>query len=155
MGRVNNVGDGYGCAPRGYYLRLAADGACTLVAINGKAGAEELGDKEHQEALRAAGNSGEKGEKQMAAGTTTNFVAKQWHNVKLRFVGTTITGFVDGVQILTTSDTRFSHGMAGLITGDSKTRNTACFDNLLVNAVGAATPEPTVLALKLSPIYKP
>jgi galactosylceramidase len=155
MGRVNNVGDGYGCAPKGYYLRLAADGACTLVVINGKAGAEELGDREHQEALRAAGNSGEKGEKQMAAGTATNFVAKQWHKVKLRFVGSNITGFVDGVQILTTSDTKFSHGMAGLVTGDSKSRNTACFDNLLVTAVDAATPEPTVFATSQTPIYRP
>ena len=38
MGRVNNVGNGYGCVPKGYYLRLAADGNCALVAINGKAG---------------------------------------------------------------------------------------------------------------------
>ena len=64
MGRVNNVGDGYGCAPKGYYLRLAADGSCALVTISGKAGEVELGDKEHQAQLRAAGNSGEKGEKQ-------------------------------------------------------------------------------------------
>ena len=63
MGRVHNVGDGYGCAPKGYYLRLSVDGAYALVAINGKAGEAELGDKEHQEALRAAGNSGENGEK--------------------------------------------------------------------------------------------
>jgi hypothetical protein len=44
--------------------------------------------------------------------------------------------------------------MAGLITGDIKTRNTAFFDNLLINAVGAATPKPTVFAKNQSPIYK-
>jgi galactosylceramidase len=155
MGRVNNVGDGYGCAPKGYYLRLAADGAYTLVAINGKAGPVDLGDKEHQAALLAAGNSGEKGEKQMTAGTITNFAASQWHNVKLQFSGATITGFVDGAQVLSTTNSAFSHGMAGLVTGDFKTRNTACFDNLMINAAGAATPPPAVFGRHQTPIYKP
>lgn len=154
MGRVNNVGDGYGCAPKGYYLRLATNGVCTLVAINGKAGEVDLGDKEHQAALLAAGNSGEKGEKQMVAGTAKNFDGHQWHNVKLQFTGSTITGFVDGAQILSTTNSAFSHGMAGLVTGDNKTRNTACFDNLLINAVGAAIPKPTAFSKKQSPIYK-
>jgi galactosylceramidase len=156
MGRVNNVGDGYGCAPKGYYLRLAADGAYALVAINGKAGEVDLGDKEHQAALLAAGNSsGERGEKQMVSGTIQNFATNQWHNVKLQFAGDIITGFVDGAQVLSATNNLFSHGMAGLVTGDAKTRNTACFDNLLVNAVGAATPKPTAFAKNQSPIYKP
>jgi galactosylceramidase len=156
MGRVNNVGDGYGCAPKGYYLRLAADGACTLVTVNGKAGEVELGDKEYQARLLAAGNSDEKGEKQMAAGTAANVAGNQWHNVKLQFSGSTITGFVDGAQVLSVTNTLYSHGMAGLITGiDTKTRNTAFFDNLLINAVGAATPKPTVFTENQSPIYKP
>jgi len=155
MGRVNNVGDGYGCAPKGYYLRLAADGTCTLVAINGKAGPVDLGDKEHQEMLRTAGNSGEKGEKQMVAGTVKNFAADQWHNVKLQFSGATITGFVDGTQVFITTNQFSSHGMAGLVTGDNTTRNTACFDNLLINAVGGATPKPTIFVQDHSPIYKP
>jgi hypothetical protein len=43
--------------------------------------------------------------------------------------------------------------MAGLITGDFKTRNTACFDNLLINAVGAATPGQVVFARSQMPIY--
>jgi galactosylceramidase len=153
MGRVHNVGDGYGCAPKGYYLRLAADGAYTLVTINGKAGPVDLGDKEHQAALRAAGNSGEKGEKQMTGGALKNFDDKQWHNVKLQFAGTTITGFVDGVQVLSVTNSLHSQGMAGLVTGDSKTQNTACFDNLLINVVGAETPRPTVFAPMQLPIY--
>jgi galactosylceramidase len=155
MGRVNNVGDGYGCAPKGYYLRLAADGSCVLVTISGKAGEVELGDKEHQARLLAAGNSGEKGEKQMAAGTAANVAGNQWHNVKLQFSGSTITGFVDGAQVLSVTNNLYSRGMAGLVTGDNKTRNTACFDNLLVNAVGAATPMPTVFTKNQPPIYKP
>ena len=153
MGRINNVGDGYGCVPKGYYLRLAADGACTLVVINGKAGAEELGDKEHQTAVRLAGDSGKQGEKQMVAGATKNFDARQWHNLKLQFAGDVITGFVDGTQVLCATNSLFSHGMAGLVTGDDQTRNIACFDNLLINAVDAATPKPTKFASKQSPIY--
>ena len=155
MGRVNNVGDGYGCTPRGYYLRLAADGTCTLVAINGKAGAVDLGDKEHQEKLRAAGSTGEKGEKPVVAGAAKNFDASQWHNLKLQFAGPRITGYVDGAPVLCTTNELFSHGMAGLVAGDSKTRNTACFDNLLINANGAPTPAPTVFAAGQTPIYQP
>jgi galactosylceramidase len=154
MGRVNNVGDGYGCVPKGYYLRLSADGSCALVTISGKAGKVELGDKEHQARLLAAGHSGEKGENQMATGTAANVAGNQWHNVKLQFSGDVITGFVDGTQVLSMTNNLYSHGMAGLITGDRKTRNTACFDNLLISAVGAATPKPTVFTKNQSPIYK-
>jgi galactosylceramidase len=158
MGRVNNVGDGYGCTPRGYYFRLAANGAYALVAINGKKGAVGLGDKEHQEKLRAAalaGNSGEKGEKQMVGGTVANFDVKQWHNVKLQFAGEVITGYMDGAPVVCVTNRLFSHGMAGLVTGDAQTRNTACFDNLLINANGAPPPAPTVFAASQTPIYKP
>jgi hypothetical protein len=50
----------------------------------------------------------------------------------------------------------YSHGMAGLMTGSHpESRNTALFDNLLINAVGAATPKPTAPAGNPSPIYKP
>jgi galactosylceramidase len=154
MGRVNNVGDGYGCVPKGYFLQLAADGNCALVVINGKAGEADLGDKEHQEQLRVAGHAGGRGEKQMAVGTAKNFDASHWHNVKLQFAGDVITGFVDGVPLLSATNSLFSHGMAGLVTGDTKDRNTACFDNLLINVVRAAIPKPTKFARDQSPIYK-
>jgi galactosylceramidase len=152
MGRVNNVGDGYGCTPKGYYLRLDADGQYALVAISGKAGAAELGDKEHQARLRAEGNPAGKGEDQVADGVAGQFDAKQWHNLKLRFVGSTITGFVDGAPVLSVTNQFFARGMVGLVTGDSETRNTACFDNLTVNSPGADTPSPTPLA-NIPPIY--
>jgi galactosylceramidase len=151
---VNNVGDGYGCAPKAYYLRLAAEGAYALVAINGKAGEVELGDKEHQAMLLAAGQSGERGEKQIFGGALKDFDAGKWHNVKLRFSGDKITGFVDGVQVLAATSDLYAHGMAGLVTGDTEARNTACFDNVLVNAVGAAVPAPTVFAGNQKPIYR-
>lgn len=90
----------------------------------------------------------------MAAGTAKNFDAGQWHNVKLQFSGDVITGFVDGTPLLSATNDLFSHGMAGLVTGDHQIRNTACFDNLLINAVGATTPKPTKFASKQSSIYK-
>ena len=155
MGRINSVGDGYGCVPKGYYLRLAADGSCALVTISGKAGKVELGDKEHQARLRAEGKSGEKDENQTVTGTVANVAGNQWHNLKLQFSGDLISGFVDGAQVLSMTNRLYSHGMAGLITGDRKTRNTACFDNLLINAVGAATPQPSGFAKHQSAIYQP
>jgi galactosylceramidase len=85
----------------------------------------------------------------------SNVAGNQWHNVKLQFSGEMITGFIDGAQVLSTTNNLYSHGMAGLVTGGHKTRNTACFDNLLINAVGAATPKPAVFAKNQSPIYKP
>jgi galactosylceramidase len=154
MGRVSNVGSGYGSAPKGYYLRLAADGAYSLVAVNGKAGAVDLGDKEHQAALLAAGDSGERGEKQMNAGVVKNFSTNQWHNVKLRFVGAEITGFIDGAEVLSVTNSMHASGAAGLVTGDTNSRNTACFDNLLINAVGAEIPKPTIFARSQTPIYR-
>lgn len=158
MGRVNQVGDGYGCTPRGYYFRLAADGSYALVAINGKAGAVDLGDKEHQEQLRAAaraGQGGGQGEKSVTGGRVAHFDVKAWHHVKLQFAGDVITGYVDGAVVLSATNRLFSHGMAGLVTGDQRTRNTACFDNLLINAVGAATPAPTEFSARQTPIYRP
>jgi hypothetical protein len=91
----------------------------------------------------------------MIAGTVKEFAGDQWHNVKLQFAGTSIAGFVDGVQVLTVTNSLHSHGMAGLVTGDCITRNSACFDNLLIKAVGAETPKPTVFATMQVPIYDP
>jgi galactosylceramidase len=160
MGRVNNVGDGYGCTPKGYYFRLGADGTYAVIAINGKAGEMDLGDKEHQAALKADGNpTGERGERQITAGAIKDFDPQQWHNVKLQMAGNTISGFVDGAMVLSTTNTMHSHGMAGLVTGEiednNKTRCTAYFDNLLINTVGGPAPSPELFKKEQTPIYKP
>ncbi len=162
MGRVNDVGSGYGTDPKGYTFRLAADGQFTLAAVNGRAGAEDLGDKEHQERLRAAAAAAAAsgvapaagGESSVGFGKLPNFSASRWHNLKMRFVGQNITGFVDGVQVVSVTSPLFARGMAGLMTGDTKVQNTAYFDNLLINKVGAATPPPTTFGKKQLPIYK-
>ena len=134
MGRVNDTGNGYECVPKGYYVRFAADGSCALYAAVQAPGARTG-------RLLAAGNAG-------------GAPGRPWRNVKLRFQGATITAFVDGVQALQAVDASYPRGMAGLITGgDAGTRNTACFDNVLVNAVGAAVPRPTVFRPDQLPMY--
>jgi len=156
MGRLVEVGTGYGTVPKGYYLRLSADGFCTLIASNGKADGEELGDKEHQERLRAEaalGNAIPRGEKQVGGVALKNFSPQQWHNVKLQFVGNTITGFVDGERVLSATNTLFSHGMAGLITSEDAVRSTAYFDNLLISPIGGAKPLSTSSLPTPRPIY--
>jgi galactosylceramidase len=135
MGRVNNVGSGYGCVPKGYYLRLATNGVCTLFATTQS---KNEADGDH-----------------LAAVIVADVAGNQWHNLKLQFSGNILTGFVDGAQVLSVTNDLYSHGMGGLVTGDHQARNTACFDNLMVNTVGAATPKPTVFARDQSPIYKP
>jgi galactosylceramidase len=142
MGRVSNTGSGYGCNPKGYYLRLAADGTCSLyVATQARA----RGDG----AQSAAGI-------QLATGMAANIAGNQWHNVKLQFSGSTLTGFVDRTQVLTATDTSLASGMAGLVTGgENDSRNTAMFDNLIINTVNGPVPKPTEFAQDANPIYKP
>ena len=134
MGRVNDVGSGYGCVPKGYYLRLAADGGCALYAATQEKG---------------AGNG-----RELAAGTVPPPAAGSWHNLKLQMNGNHLTGLVDGAAVLSVTNSLYGRGMAGLLTGSTtKTRNPAYFDNLLINRVGAPTPQPTVFARSQRPIY--
>jgi galactosylceramidase len=134
MGRVNNTGSGFGCVPRAYYMRLGSDGKCGLYAATQEKDA--IDGKELAE-TDLAGDSG-----------------RQWHNLKMQFAGHTITGVVDGAKVLTVTNSLYASGMAGLVTGGAGTnRNTALFGNLIVKAVGATMPPPTVFAQDQSPIY--
>lgn len=137
MGRINSTGNGWDGNPNGYCLRLSANGRCTLVAAS------------QQTRWRL--------ERQLAAGTVANWTANQWHNVKLRFVGKKITGYVDGVQVVAAEDGEFSSGVAGLATGGAKgrnSRNTALFDNLIISPPDATNLSPTVFPQDAYPIYK-
>jgi len=140
MGRVNYLGNGTTCLPKGYYMRLAGDGACGLYAATGTPG-------------RGGGTAAGA---QLATGKAGNVAGNQWHNVKLRFSGATITGLVDDLPVLTVTNNLYASGMAGLVTGgENNARNTAFFDNLIVNTVGGPKPQPTVFAQDASPLYKP
>ena len=87
----------------------------------------------------------------LASGQLT--LVNTWHNLKIRFSGTTITGFVEGNQVCNITNSTYANGMVGFITGDLTNYNTAMFDNLLVNTVGGATPQPTVFAQDATPAY--
>ena len=142
MGRVSNVGTGYGTTPKAYYMRLDATGACSLCVVS--------------QPRRARGGPGVRvpSDVVLASGTASNMDPKGWQNVKLRMAGSIITGFVNGTPILSATDTACASGMAGLLTGDANTRNTAMFDNLIINTVDGPKPQPTVFVQDAYPMYK-
>jgi hypothetical protein len=132
MGRVNQTGT-YGCYPRGYYFHLASNGAWGLYYANGAAG---------------DGTS-------LATGTAT-LTGTGWHNVKLQMTGTTLTGLIENTQVCNVTNSQSGNGVAGLCTGSTNNaRNTACFDNLIINTVSGATPTPTVFSQDATPPYSP
>ena len=116
MGRINHVGTGYGSVPKGYFLELGHEGECRLVVIRGSK------DKDNPEG----------GERVLASTRISGIHAKEWHKLKLRFNGSTITGFVDGKTVLRATDTFYSRGMVGLMTGGGKKLSMSYFDNLLI-----------------------
>lgn len=155
MGRVNHVGTGWGFIPKGYFLQADASGKCCLVVIRGKKNKKKAeGDAEQQALIKAAKDDGEGGEKELGSVQLAGFKPGEWHNLKLRFQGTTITGIVDGKPVLTVTDDLYAHGMAGFLAGGDKKRlSTPYFDNLLVNAVGAPAPNAATAHPGQSPIY--
>ena len=136
LGRVSGTGNGWGCNPKGYYLRLYDDGAVALYVANNA-------------------TNGAPG-KLLARAQLADFSAKEWHNLKLAMAGPRLTASVNGVEVLSTNDATYVQGMAGLVTGgENDARNTACFDNLAINAVGAGKPEASGLAGMVTPMYQP
>jgi galactosylceramidase len=118
MARVNYAGDGYYAFPKGYYFRLAPSGAWALMAATSTTSS-------------VAGTS-------LASGTAT--LSGQWHNVKLQCSGGTLTGYIENNKVCTQSNSSFSSGCVGFCTGDpSGSRNTALFDNLIVDKVGGTS----------------
>ena len=83
-----------------------------------------------------------------------NIGPNQWHNLKLRFEGSTITCLIDAKPVLTASDSLYPRGMAGLMTsGDTKTLSTSYFDNLLINEINGSKPTPSSSMAGQTPIY--
>ena len=138
MGRVNFVGSGYGTNPAGYYMIMSLNGTCSLYVLTNGAKSSTL----------------------LASGQVQNISStKQWHNLKLRFSGTNITGFVDSVQVLNATNSQLSQGMAALLSGDftskSSKRYTVLFDNLLINSVNGVLPAHHTISDSIKPIYNP
>jgi galactosylceramidase len=156
MGRVNDVGYGYGSIPKGYFLQAGDDGQCRLVVIRGKKEKKKaVGDAEQQALIKAGKDDSEGGEKVLGTVPLPSVGSNQWHNLKLRFEGSTITGLVDGKPVLSATDTLYSHGMAGLMAGpqDKKKLSMPYFDNVLIKAVNGPVPKPSSPAPGQSPIY--
>jgi galactosylceramidase len=135
MGRVCNTGNGWEGNPDGYYARLYGDGGCALYLASQKIKGSR--------------------DRQLAVGQAGNWQPDRWHNLKLRFEGRTITVLVDGEAVLTAEDTEYPRGMAGLICGgEGRARNTALYDNLLINRVNGPPVAPTTFEQDAHPIYR-
>jgi galactosylceramidase len=137
MGRVNHTGNGWDGNPDGYYARLdATNGTCAIFIAD-----------EHLKGSH---------DKQLAAGAVKDWKVDGWHNVKLRFEGSKLTMLVDGDAVVSADDGTFQHGLAGLITGGQfSVRNSALFDNLLIDRANSPAAEPTVFVQDSYPIYGP
>jgi galactosylceramidase len=158
MGRINNVGPGFRSIPRGYYLTLGDDGQCQLVLIRGlKRNPNKLeGDVEQQALIKSgkAGDDSEGGPKELGVVQLPNIGSNQWHNLKLRFDGTIITGFVDDQPVLSATNNVYARGMAGLRAGAEKKKlSMPYYDNLLIKPINASLPMPSSAAPGQSPIY--
>ena len=155
MGRINDVGTGYGFIPKGYFLKLADNGQCQLVVIRGKKDKKKpVGDAEQQAILKAQKDDGEGGEKVLGTIQLPGIGPDQWHYLKLSFQGSTLTGWVDGKQVLNATDDLYARGMAGLMaSGERKRLSTPYFDNLLIKGINAPVPKPSTAAPGQTPIY--
>jgi galactosylceramidase len=156
MGRINNVGTGWGFIPKGYELQLADDGQCRLLVQRGKEDKKKLvGDAEQQALIKAGNDDSEGGERELGVIHLPGISANQWHNLKLRFEGSTITGLVDEKPVLSATNGLYARGMAGLMAGSGEKKlSTPYFDNVLINGVNAPAPAPSLTTAGQSPIYK-
>ena len=154
MGRLCDVGSGYGIWAKGYYLKLDAHGRCALVLTRGKLDQKELiGDKEQQAAILARKDVEIGGEYTLAEARVEGISPLQWHNLKLRFLGADIVGFVDGREVVRATSDHYRKGMAGLMAPLQENRvSTPYFDNLKITPLGrtrtAANPH-----LNVKPLY--
>jgi alpha-L-rhamnosidase len=75
---------------------------------------------------------------------TTGTVANTMYHLKIEANGATIKTYIDGVLVDTTIDTAFSSGNIGFrMSYSGSVLETAVFDNIVVRAIGAASPTPT------------
>jgi galactosylceramidase len=156
MGRVNFVGWGYGTDPKGYILEMTDGGRCRLVVMRGPKNNKPVGDAEQQALLKGQKIPDRGGELELASVQLPEIHAGSWHTLKLVFMGSAITGFVDGKQVLSADDSLYKTGMAGLLAGgDGKALSTPYYDNLLIRNDDAAAPaSPSSGEKGPTPIYQ-
>lgn len=134
MGRINSTGNGWDGDPDGYYVRLYADGGCALYVAD----------------QRIKGSR----DRQLVIANISHWRWNRRHNVKLRFQGSRISCLIDSAVVLAIDDKTFSKGMVGLISGgEGNGRNSAVFDDLVINEPGGQLPAPTLFPQDNQPIY--
>lgn len=155
MGRLCDVGSGYGIWAKGYYLKLDDRGNCTLVLTRGKLDKKEIiGDAEQQALILARKDTEVGGEYVLDSVRLEGIHACQWHTLKLRFLGDEVTGFVDGREVVKTITTHYPSGMAGLMAPlQAKRVCTPYFDNLRIQPLGRTRPVQGHQMLKVKPLY--
>lgn len=156
MGRINHVGTGYGFIPKGYVLQLNSAGELELTVVRGKVDKKALvGDAEQQALIKAENDANEGGEKVLATARVPGITPKRWHNLKLRFKGDQMTGFIDGKQVVTAKDGLYARGMAGVIAGaDTKKVSMPYYDNVTINQVNGPVPKDSKPKPGQGPIYR-
>ena len=113
-----------------------------------------VGDAEQQALIKNSKDESEGGEKVLASIDLPAISSGKWYNLKLRFKGNEITGFVDGNQVIKIADELYAHGMAGLLAEQYKDKlSTPYFDNLCITPVGKSVSEPTNVPPHFTPIY--
>ena len=154
MGRICDVGSGYGIWAKGYYLKTDDRGKVTLILTRGKRDQKELiGDKEQQAIILARKDVEIGGEYTLAEAVVAGISALEWHNLKLRFQGDQITGYVDGIEVVQATSDHYGKGMAGLIAPlKEHSVSTPYFDNLRITPIGRTQATPTVVPA-IQPLY--
>ena len=154
MGRLCDVGSGYGIWAKGYYLKMDDKGKVTLILTRGKLDKKELiGDKEQQAIILARKDVEIGGEYTLAEAVAPSVAVCQWHNLKLRFDGDRITGYVDGVEVVQATSDHYRRGMAGLIAPlHEHTISTPYFDNLRITPIGRTQANATQIPA-IHPLY--
>ena len=137
MGRLCDVGSGYGIWAKGYYLKLDDQGLCSLVITRGKLNQKELiGDAEQQAIILARKDIEVGGEYVLDSTRVEGVRPCQWHNIRLRMQGDQLTGYVDNRPVVRATSDRYTRGMAGLLAPlHEGCVSTPYFDNLRIRQV--------------------
>ena len=154
MGRLCDVGSGYGIWAKGYYLKMDDKGKVTLILTRGKRDPKELiGDKEQQAIILARKDVEVGGEYTLDESEVSGIKAQQWHNLRLRFEGDHIAGYVDGALVVKATSDHYGRGMAGLIAPlHKRSVSTPYFDNLKITPLGRTKATPTAVPA-MQPLY--
>jgi galactosylceramidase len=155
MGRLCDVGSGYGIWAKGYFLKLDDEGNCSLVLTRGKLDQKELiGDAEQQAMIQARTDVEIGGEYTLASAKVEKVGPCEWHSLKIRFDGNKITGYVDDKEVVTATSAHYGRGMAGLMAPFHKQHvSTPYFDNLKITPIGRTKTSSMGKTTLVNPLY--